>query len=169
MTKKTCTPLLVLVLAVCSVIVDQLLKLAVIQFLMPVGSHTLIPNFLSLDYLENRGAAFGIFQNRQWMIAVITGIICIFVVAALFRYKHHDVLSWAACTLILGGGVGNIIDRVTRGYVVDFIHFHFFPYIFNFADICVVIGVALLILHIFFNEQEESKQKPAEKAEEKDG
>ena len=169
MTKKIRVPLLVLALAACSVIVDQLLKLAILKYIMPVGSQSLIPGFLSLDYLENRGAAFGIFLNRQWLIAVITGIICIFIVAALFRYKHHDALSWTACTLILGGGIGNIIDRVTRGYVVDFIHFHFFPYIFNFADICVVIGVALLILHIFFNEREESKQRPAEKAEEKDG
>lgn len=165
--KKNRMPLLALVLAAGSAVVDQVLKLLVIQFLMPIGIQSLIPGFLSFDYLENRGAAFGIFPNRQWLIALITGLICIFVVVGLFRYQHHNALSWAACTLILGGGVGNILDRVLRGYVVDFIHFHFFPYIFNFADICVVIGVALLILHIFFSEQESSGEKSTEKVEEK--
>ncbi len=155
-------PILALIFVAAEVAADQIIKQLVIQFLLPVGTRTLIPGFLSLDYLENRGAAFGIFQNCQWLIALITAVICVVITLVLFRYQHHNMLSWVACTLILGGGIGNIIDRVVRGYVIDFIHFHFFPYIFNFADICVVIGVILLVLHLFLSDCAEEK-----KAEEK--
>lgn len=166
--KKNRIALAAVGLAVVLAAADQLTKLLVIQFLYPNGRQPLIPGFLSLDYLENRGAAFGIFQNRQWLIAAITAVICVFVAVALFRWQRHNAMSRAACILILGGGVGNILDRVLRGYVVDFIHFHFFPYIFNVADICVVVGVALLVLYLFLNDREEQQdKKPAEKAEEK--
>ncbi|ARP50180.1 signal peptidase II [Ruminococcaceae bacterium CPB6] len=147
-------PFIALLLAAAAVAVDQILKLLVVRNLMPVGIITLIPHFLSLQYLENRGAAFGILQNRQWAIALITGIICVFIVVAMFRYQERTKLFMTVCTLILGGGVGNILDRLLRGYVVDYIHFHFFPFIFNFADICVVVGVALLIISLFLPSHE---------------
>ncbi|MCH4239939.1 MAG: signal peptidase II [Oscillospiraceae bacterium] len=150
--------ILALLLAAGAAVADQVIKLLVVQFLKPIGIQTLIPGFLSLDYLENRGAAFGIFPNKQWIIALLTAVICVLIVVMMFRYHKHNALSWTACTLILGGGVGNIIDRFARGYVVDYIHFHFFPYIFNFADICVVIGVALLILYLIFSDREEAKK-----------
>ncbi|MCH3972173.1 MAG: signal peptidase II [Oscillospiraceae bacterium] len=152
-------PILSLLLAAALVAADQLLKLLVLRYLLPVGSVTLIPHFLSLRYLENRGAAFGILQNRQWVIAAITSIICVFIVYAIFHYRAKSRLLRVSFTLILGGGVGNIIDRFARGYVVDYIHFHFFPFIFNFADICVVVGVALLILSLFLEDKPEEGAK----------
>lgn len=154
--------LIALLSAAAIVLVDQLLKFAVYKWLMPIQSLELIPRVLSFDYVENTGMAFGFLPNNQWLIMAFTLAICVGIAVALFRYRHHSRLSWMASAMILGGGIGNIVDRLARGFVVDYIHFSFFPFVFNLADICVVVGVVLLVLHMLCNTGEE--QAPAGKA-----
>ena len=135
-------PFLMIGLAVLLAAVDQILKLLVVQFL--------IPGLLNLTYVENRGAAFGILSNQRWLFIVLTCLLMLVVFFLLFRYQNHTILTFLACGLILGGGVGNLIDRIWMGYVVDYISVSFFPPVFNFADCAVVIGTALFVIHVIF-------------------
>lgn len=144
-------------------VVDQIIKYFVVQNLKPVDSFTVIPNLLEFRYLENSGAAFGVFQNMTWFFSVMTAIISIFILVFLFRYKKHTFLTYAASVLIVAGGLGNLIDRIFLGYVVDFIHVMFFDYIFNFADCMVVVGVILLAIYVLFFADKAPKEDEATK------
>lgn len=130
--------------------VDQLLKSIVVADLKPITSISLIPNFLELHYIENSGAAFGIFQNGTIFFAIITAILSAVIIVMLFKYKKHDFWTYAAAIMVVAGGIGNLIDRLVYGYVVDYIHVMFFDYIFNFADCLVVVGVIFFLIHILF-------------------
>lgn len=129
--------------------IDQATKYAVVEFVKPVGEIGVIKNFLELTYLENRGAAFGLFQNHRWLFISLTIVGVIAFILILFLYKRHNFFSYTAITLIIAGGVGNLIDRIAFGYVIDFVHFDFFGYIFNFADACITVGAIFLIIAIF--------------------
>ncbi|MDR3091986.1 MAG: signal peptidase II [Clostridiales bacterium] len=142
---------------------DQLAKRAAAVSLRPVGARIVIPNVLSLTYVENAGAAFGVFEGGRWVFVVTTGII---MAALCFYYLNLPGLKkfWAvraALALIFAGALGNLIDRLARGYVVDFIHLLFirFP-VFNLADVCVVVGTAALaVLLTFFVKEDEDIAK----------
>lgn len=150
-------PLLVLILIAALAAVDQFIKMTVITNLKPVGTLTAIPGFLEFTYLENTGAAFGFFSGFSWVIMILTLILSVIVIVFVFRYKHHTFLSYAWCTLVVAGGIGNLIDRFAFGYVVDYIHVLFFPYIFNFADCCVVVGAVLFaVWYLFVKEKKEN-------------
>ena len=139
--------------------VDQVTKYYVLLDLKPIGSFSVIPHFLEFSYVENRGAAFGLFQNSMWVISVFSIIAFIALILSLFRYKGHSLFSYCAVVLIFSGGVGNLIDRLRFGFVVDFIHVLFFDYIFNFADCCVTVGAVLLICHAVVLTLREKKQE----------
>ena len=112
--------------------------MTVITNLKPIGSVTCIPGLLEFRYLENNGAAFGFFAGLSWLLIILTIGLMAALLVLLFRYKHHTWMSRTSCVLIIAGGIGNLIDRFIFGYVVDYIHVLFFPYVFNFADCCVV-------------------------------
>ena len=153
-------PIIALLLSAAVVAADQFIKMLVIQNLKPIGKITAIHGFLDFFYLENRGAAFGILQNQRWFFVVITLTISAAIIVALFRYNDHEFFSYAASILIVGGGIGNLIDRFVRGYVIDYISVSFFPPIFNFADCCVTVGTVCLIIHIlFFVEKDQNREK----------
>lgn len=136
--------------------IDQFLKMLVITNLKPIQTFTCIPGLLEFTYLENTGAAFGFFSGFSTVIMVITILLSIAVIVFLFRYKHHSLLSYASCILVVAGGLGNLIDRFAFGYVIDYIHVLFFPYIFNFADCCVVVGAILFaVWYLFFKDKRE--------------
>lgn len=155
-------PVVALLLAFLAVAVDRITKILAVRYVKPVGSLSVIPGLLNLDYEENRGAAFSLLNeyNCRWLFVGVTAAVCVFIVFALFRYKNHGFFSYGACILILGGGISNMIDRIRSGFVVDFIQLTFFPAIFNFGDICVTIGTVFLILHVlFFTEKEDRAEK----------
>ncbi|TDT61829.1 signal peptidase II [Fonticella tunisiensis] len=115
-------------------------------------------DYLELTYVENRGAAFGLFQNMKFLLIVITAIVIVLMLYYLLKSK--DLNKWMRISLILisAGAIGNLIDRVTLGYVTDFIHFYIkdmfdWP-VFNVADICVVCGTILLAINILFAREE---------------
>lgn len=139
-----------LLLSALVVAADQIFKLLVVQYVKPVGSVSVIPGLFSLEYVPNRGAAFSMMQNRTALFVVITAAVCVLIVIAMFRYGNHEFFSRAACILVLGGGIGNMIDRISHVYVVDYLHVSFFPAIFNFADMCVTVGAVFFIIHVLF-------------------
>lgn len=137
------------------VILDQLSKFIVIKYLKPVHSVQIIKDFFYFTFLENSGSFNGWFSNNQWVLIVITLIA--FVIFG-FMFKEFDLknnkLYSIALVFIIGGTIGNFIDRIFRnGKVVDFIDFYIFNFncnIFNIADICLCVGVALFCIYLIF-------------------
>lgn len=138
---------LVIILAV--IILDQITKYLAIG--LKKGSIKLIDNFFSLVYVENRGAAFGILQGKKIILVFFTFLIIMAMCYYLYKgQKSMATISKLSISLIIGGAIGNLIDRVFRHFVIDFISVTFpngyeFP-VFNVADIAVVCGTFLLII-----------------------
>lgn len=142
--------LLFLGLALLVVVVDQVTKRLAETRLRDQRSVPVVDDILRLTYVQNRGAAFGLLQD-QTTFFVLVGILVIGVIAASYRYlPRSGFLLHLALGLQLGGAIGNLIDRVRQGYVVDFVDFgyraNWWP-VFNVADSAIVIGVALLALN----------------------
>jgi len=137
------------------VVIDQMTKAAAVQYLAPADASS-IPlwnGVLELTYVENHGIAWGMLQDQRWIVTVATSVMLLFVLFALIkRWFANSRLATAGLVLILAGGIGNLIDRIANGYVVDFIHYYKwfdFP-VFNFADCCVSIGAVLVLIYAFF-------------------
>jgi signal peptidase II len=142
--------LLFLGLAILVVVLDQLTKRLAEDRLRGQRSVPVVDDILRLTYVENRGAAFGLLQD-QTAFFVLVGIIVIGVIAMSYRYlPRSGFLLHLALGLMLGGAIGNLVDRVRQGYVVDFVDFgyraNWWP-VFNVADSAIVIGVALMALN----------------------
>lgn len=152
-------PIVMIILSAVFVIIDQLIKVVVVDHLKPVGTVTLIPNILNLTFVQNPGAAFGMLKNQIWLLVAITVLVSAVIIFLLFAYQDHTFFSYAASVLIIAGGLGNMIDRVYYNYVVDYISFSFFPPVFNFADCCVTIGCVFLIIHIIFFAESRNKRE----------
>ena len=108
------------------VIIDQLTKYMVVQFLMPVGSVSVIGDFFKLTYLENRGAAFGVFQNQRWIFILFTFVILAVMLWIGIKYDIKSKMLYTSLVLVTAGGIGNLIDRIFLGYVIDFFSFSIF-------------------------------------------
>lgn len=137
---------------------DQLTKLLAVKNLKGKADIPLIPDVLYFQYLENRGAAFGIFQDRKIFLVLLTSLILIGVCYVLWKIpadKKYIYLK-LLCFLITAGGIGNLIDRVRLDYVIDFIYFApiDFP-IFNVADIYVSVGMVFLFTVVLFYYKDE--------------
>ena len=133
--------------------IDQIIKYFVFENLTRNGSVDVIPNLLSLVYVENRGVAFGMFQNMQWLFSVFTVVIIgVFIFIILKRY-FSGKLFYISSALIIGGGIGNLIDRLFRGFVIAYLQLSFFSPVCNFADYCVTIGAALFIISMFMSDK----------------
>lgn len=126
--------------------VDQWLKIWATNALKPLGSAPLWPGVVELHYVLNDGMAFSMLSGQRWLLIGITGIVLL-VVAGMLLLRPLPRLERLAWTLVLGGGVGNLVDRISSGLVVDYLNFQFIEFpVFNFADICVTAGVGVLIL-----------------------
>ena len=140
--------------------VDQITKYIALTQLKPIGSVTFIDGFMDFTFVENRGAAFGIFSGKTWLLLVISIIICAVLVWAMTKMpktKEYRKLR-VTFVLILSGAVGNIIDRALRGYVVDFFEFTFIKWpVFNMADIYVVVGTIVMAVIIMFFMKDEKE------------
>lgn len=150
------------IVAVLLVGLDQVTKYLALMHLKPVGSITFVEGFMDFTFVENRGVAFGMFSGQKWFILLLTGVIVAVMVYYFVRLPHSRQFQWVrgAMVLVLAGAVGNMIDRIFRGYVVDFFEFTFFDWpVFNVADIYVVVGVILLAILILFVVKEEPKDK----------
>ena len=128
------------------VVIDQLIKHWATAALLPVGSMDVLPGVVELRYCLNDGMAFSMLAGKQGLLIGMTSVMLLAVLIMLFVRKM-PLTERAAWTLVLGGGVGNLIDRMLNGVVVDYINVLFMRFaIFNFADICVCVGVGLLVI-----------------------
>ena len=126
---------------------DQVVKAYVVQNITLGEIKTWIPNLVSLTYLQNRGAAFSMLQDQQWFFAVIT--LVVMTGAIWYLHKHIEDSFWIVLglVLIIAGGLGNFIDRISQGFVVDMFHLDFVNFaIFNVADSYLTVGVLVLLL-----------------------
>lgn len=145
--------MLYLIVLILLIAIDQVIKHWAYVYLQPLGSIPLT-SWFSLTYLENRGAAFGIMYGARWILTVVTlGILSYLLI--LFKKTPNTGLNrylrWAM-VLIAAGGIGNVIDRIRQGFVIDYLHATFinFP-VFNFADVLIVMGaIGFGLLSTFF-------------------
>lgn len=155
--------ILSLIVIVILAVVDQLIKVWAIANLKGADSIELIKfgslKVIDLTYLENDGAVFGSFSGMTTMLIVVSIVMVLVCGYFLFKYGKSSKLLTTSLTLIIGGGIGNAIDRIFRdGRVVDYIEVKLFNFaIFNFADMCVVVGTILMILYLILSETKERK------------
>ncbi|WP_182188184.1 signal peptidase II [Pectinatus frisingensis] len=129
------------------IIVDQLVKFYVQATMLPGMSFPVIKNIFSITYIQNAGAAFGILEHQRFFFIVAT-LFILFGSVYFYPYlKKQPSSIRLGCALLLGGAVGNLIDRIRLGIVVDFFDFHIWP-IFNIADIAIVSGVIIIMYYI---------------------
>ena len=141
------------------VVLDQITKWLAVEYLIPVGTVPIIKDALHLTYVENPGAAFGMMQNSRWIFLLVSTVAIIAIIIYLIKFAPKNKLARLSLAFILGGGIGNMIDRVALGYVVDFIDFRLINFaVFNVADSFVCVGAALLIIYVLFIEGKENKR-----------
>lgn len=137
------------------IVLDQILKRIISSWLGP-GADThrweLFGNAVAFEYVENRGAAFGILPEQTEILTVVSIAISIFAVVVMHREMSQHPLSALAIGMIVGGAVGNIIDRIWHGFVVDFVAVGAWPR-FNLADSMITIGIVLLLVSSFRDER----------------
>lgn len=132
---------------------DQIIKYFIARAMLPGQSIPLIKNILHLTYVQNRGAAFGLFYNQQGFLLIVN-LIVMGIILYFHRTLKKSSLLQVPLGFILGGSLGNVFDRIFRHYVVDFIDIRIWP-VFNLADSMINIGVFLIIIKLlFFNSKE---------------
>ncbi|MBU5440362.1 signal peptidase II [Tissierella sp. MSJ-40] len=151
--------MLLFILSVLIVVLDQVSKLAAIRHLKGNVPYVIIENFFQLNYVENFGAAFGILQHKKILFIIITSLVVICISLFLIRNQHAlNRFMKVALGMLLGGAIGNLIDRIRLGYVVDFISVKLinkydFP-VFNVADVFIVVGTVLIVILVSFDRYE---------------
>ncbi|MBQ9802725.1 MAG: signal peptidase II [Clostridia bacterium] len=154
--------------------VDQISKLLVLAWLYE-DQVVLIKGVLNFTYVENRGMAFGLFSDHRWVFLITSTVGIALIGFYLFRFVKRP-LSRVSLALIVGGGIGNMIDRVRLGFVVDFIDFcafDFWMWVFNVADAAVCVGAALFVLDVLLEMLADAKKAkaaaPAPEAQDSEG
>ena len=138
---------IVAVLILLLIALDQLVKSYIVQQI-PLGQvRTWIPKLVSLTYLQNRGAAFSMLQDQQWFFTIITLVVMVGAIWYLHKHMEDSIWMVIGLTLIIAGGLGNFIDRLSQGFVVDMFHLDFINFaIFNVADSYLTVGVIVLLI-----------------------
>lgn len=139
-----------LFIALAIVVIDQLAKYLVVLNIGPGETVTVIPYILDFVYVKNTGVAFGMFKDNRWIFIALTSVIVVVFLFLLFKMGKSSKLFSFSAALIIGGGIGNLIDRIFLGYVVDYLSLSFFPPVCNFADYCISVGTVMLIVYLLF-------------------
>ena len=144
------------------VVIDQVIKYFVAMYLPQAGVVTAIPHLLDLKYVENRGVAFGMFENMRWIFVALTSVIIVILLYIIIFKKIKSKMFLISSALIIGGGIGNLIDRVLYGYVIDYLQLSFFSPVCNFADYAVTVGTVLLVIYLLFMSDSSKKENKVE-------
>ncbi|MBR6568156.1 MAG: signal peptidase II [Clostridia bacterium] len=154
------TRLFSLTVIISMVLTDQLIKYLIDLYLKPVSVKKLIPGFLQLHYFENDGAMMGFMSGKTEVMTIASVICMIGILAVILSGKFKFGVEFVCLVFMAAGGFGNIIDRVFRGYVIDYIEVLFIDfYIFNFADCLVTCSAFILIFYEFYSVYKEYKTK----------
>lgn len=156
-----------IILLVLILFADQLSKWLVVAMLQGKESFYVIPGVLRFTYVENDGAAFGMLDDHRWVFLVLSTVMIIALIFYIVKYKPSSKWVMTSLILIVGGGIGNMIDRILLGYVIDFIDFCAFPqlwrWVFNIADSAVCVGTFMLSVWLIIDTVKEYKREKAEK------
>ena len=160
---------IVLIAIIAGVIgLDQLTKWLSVVYLQGEPSFPLWREVLHFTYDENRGMAFGMLANHRWVFMVFSTVSIIALLIYLFRFRPESRWMQVSMAFIIGGGIGNMIDRIFLGYVIDFIDFTLIDFaVFNIADSFVCVGAGMMIVYLIIDLIREIKLERAKKAEEK--
>ena len=157
--------LFVFLIAALCIGADQLTKYLAVAALYPDGSVDVIPGILRFTYVENRGAAFGSLSDERWIFLVFSTVLIIVLIGYTVWKKPAGWLERISIGLLIGGGIGNMIDRTLMGYVVDFVDFRLINFaVFNVADIFVCVGCGLMFLWLFKFAEFDDEKKPEKKS-----
>lgn len=138
------------------IFLDQITKWLTVINLDLGESFPLIENVFHFTYVQNRGAAFGILKDQRWVFLIISTVAIVAMFIMLWKSRKDSKLLCIAISMIIGGGIGNMIDRCLLGYVIDFLDFTLINFaVFNVADSFVCIGVGLFILELIFEMKKE--------------
>lgn len=144
-----------LVCALLCVLLDRATKYLAVSFIGLGESKVALDGVLNFTYIQNKGMAFGLLADKRYIFIIVSAVLLVAIVAFLFVYrKQANTWLKVSCGLVLGGGIGNMIDRIALGYVIDFIDFRLFSFwnwVFNIADACVCIGVFMLIIYLLID------------------
>ena len=138
-------------------IIDRLLKVLVQMKFIPGETLIVIPKVFHLTFVLNPGAAFGLMAGRTWIFVITALLVVGGVIYGQFRIPRREMLTRLAIGMIGGGALGNLYDRLVIGRVVDYLDFQIWPFVFNFADSMIVIGVGLFMLRLLLEERAQSK------------
>ena len=139
---------------------DRFSKILAVKYLSGGTPVTVIPHILGLRYTENTGAAFSMLSKNTDFLIIITIVSMAFLVYLIFIKKYGTVIERALMTVVLAGGIGNLIDRIVSGYVVDYFEFLFINFaVFNVADIYITVGITLYLVYALCEEYKNKKDK----------
>ncbi len=149
------------------VALDQITKFLVVANMELYESIDVISGVFRFTYIQNDGAAFGSLDDARWVFMILSTVMIIAILGYMFWKKPQDKLMLSSLILIVSGGIGNMIDRVRLGYVIDFLDFCAFPklwkWVFNVADVCVCVGAGLLALYLILDIVKEAKLEKEKK------
>ncbi len=150
----------IILISLCCLLLDQLTKYLITIKMNLFDSIKIIPSFFNITYVRNHGAAFNLLDGNKILLILITVGILFFIYWAYLRKKELDNNQIIIYSILIGGILGNLVDRIIFGYVIDFLDFTIIGYdfpIFNVADICIVVSVGLIILMVLLGGDEGSK------------
>ncbi len=143
-------PYIALAIGIVLAAIDQVIKYFVVANIEENQVIPVITNVLNFTHIHNEGVAFGMFDGMRWIFVALTLVLLVAIIGIMFKKRPREKMFYVSVALIVGGGIGNLIDRVFFGYVIDYISLSFFPPICNFADYCITFGTALLMIYILF-------------------
>lgn len=152
-----------IIIIVLLIAADQFLKIFMVNTVFAEATVRDLIKFGDLDviglrYVENRGAAFSSFEGARWFLIILTVVLIVLLTVWVIRDKKKNPFMVYSAAAVIAGGIGNLIDRIRLGYVVDYIEVRLFDFaIFNFADICVVLGAICLVIYVCFVESKSEK------------
>ncbi len=144
--------------------IDQLTKLLAVKFLKPIPTFPIIEDVVHLTYVENRGAAFGMLSDSRWVFMLVSSVVIVGMLIFLYSGLASNLLYEISVAMVISGGIGNMIDRIALGYVVDMLDFRIIDFaVFNGADSFVCVGAGLLVLALILDIVKESKEAKEKK------
>ncbi|HFI0506830.1 TPA: signal peptidase II [Streptococcus suis] len=146
------------IVAAVLIVLDQLVKAWTVANIALDTVEPFLPGFMSLAYLRNYGAAWSILQNQQWFFTIVTLVVVTALIWYYIKQVKGNIWTLFSLSLMIAGALGNFIDRIRLGYVVDMFHLDFISFpVFNVADICLSVGVGILFICIMKEESNGSK------------
>ncbi len=139
--------------------IDQLIKILIVNNVQLNENINVLGDVFKITHVRNDGVAFGMFSGMQWLFIVLTVLMLTAIIIYMFKKRPDSKLFYITVALIVGGGIGNLIDRICYHYVVDYLSLSFFKPVCNFADYCITIGVILLAVYLLFFADKKDKKK----------